>query len=247
MTSRRSFHLALVSLLAGASGPARAARPVWVCHDVPPYVWQGAKGLEGYAVELYQRVARQAGIDAELRFYPFARAYRMLESGQAQAALVVTRSPDREARFRWLYPVGRFRFAVFTRPSLGAVPATVDELKRYRVGSLRASTSRAMLEAAGAAQVVEGRDYTELLVLLSRGIVDAVIGPEAVLRSIDARAGGEGVRVAPLDNGYDFYTAASVGMRDATAQQVRAAYQHLVDKGVVAQLRKAHPDASFPD
>ncbi|HEY0954169.1 MAG TPA: transporter substrate-binding domain-containing protein [Roseateles sp.] len=247
MPSRRALPFALVSLLAGVTGPALAAKALWVSHDVPPYLWQGAKGLEGYVFDLYQRVARQAGLETELHFYPFARAFRMLESGQAQAALVVTRSPDREARFRWLYPVGRFRFAIFTRPSLGVAPTTVNELKVHRVGSLRASTSRTMLEVAGVAHVVEGKDYAELLLLLNRGVVDAVVGPESVLRSMDARDGGDAMRVTALDSGYDFYTAAGPGMSEAVAQRVRAAYQQLVDGGVVAQLRKAHPEATIPD
>ncbi|MDR7332486.1 transporter substrate-binding domain-containing protein [Roseateles asaccharophilus] len=246
MLSRRTLPLTLASLLGGASGLARATKPVWVCHDVPPYLWQGPKGLEGYAFTLYQRVMKQAGMAPDLQCYPFARAFRMLETGQAQAALVVTRSPDREARFRWLYPVGRFRFGVFTRVTSGAVPTTVNELKAYRVGSLRASTSRAMLESAGAQIVVEGKDYAELLTLLNRGIVDAVIGPESVLRSTDT-SGGEGLRITTLDKGHDFYTAASMAMSEAAAQRVRAAYQQLVEAGVVAQLRKAHPEAVVPD
>lgn len=246
MLSRRALPFSLASLLAGASGRSQAAKPVWVCHDVPPYLRQGPKGLEGYAFTLYQRVIKQAGMEADLQCYPFARAFRMLETGQAQAALVVTRSPERESRFRWLYPVGRFRFGVFTRAASGAGPTTVNELKAHRVGSLRASASRAMLESAGVPHVVEGRDYAELLTLLNRGIVDAVIGPESALRSTDT-SGGEGLRITTLDRGYDFYTAASMAMSEATAQRVRTAYQQLVDTGVVAQVRRAHPEANVPD
>ena len=77
------------------------------------------------------------------------------------------------------------------------------------------------------------KDYAELLLLLNRGVVDAVIGPESVLRSMDARDGGEALRVTTLDSGYDFYTAAGPGMSEAVAQRVRAAYQQLVDGGMV--------------
>lgn len=244
MLNRRT--LTLAGLLAGTGGAARAMGGVWVCHEVPPYVWQGERGVEGFAFRLYEQVARQAGLAVQLQFVPFARARRMLEAGHAEAALVFTRAPDREARFRWLFPVGRFRFAVFTLPGAGPAPSTIAQLKGLRVGSLRASVGRGWLEQAGIAGVVEGKDYAELLALLRRGIVDAVVGPEAVLRSTEARDGGVGLRVTLMDNGFDFYAAAGPAMPEATVARVRAAYQQLVDAGVVAQLRKAHPEALAP-
>lgn len=246
MLSRRAVPFTLASLLATAAGRVHAAPAVWVCHEVPPYLTRGARGYEGYAYELFQRVTHQAGLEVDLQYLPWARALRMLQARLAQAAVVITRSPERETQFRWLYPVGRFRFAVFTRMASPA-PASVDiaALKSMRVGSLRASVSRGMLEAAGAPQVVEGKDYPELLTLLNRGLVDAVIGPETVLRSLDAKT-GEGLRVTLSDQGYDFYAAAGPSMPDETVLQIRKAYQQLVDSGAVAALKRKHPGL-FPD
>lgn len=247
MLPRRAIPLTLASLLAGLGGAARAASAVWVGHDIPPYLWRGTAGPDGYAFHLFQRVVRQARLDAVLHIYPWARALRMLQAGQAQAALVVTRSPERETQFRWLFPVGRFRFAVFTRPTQGPVAGDLSALKTLRIGALRASVGRSLLEPAGIAHIVEGKDFVELLALLDRGIVDAVLGPEPVLRAIDTRAGGEGLRITPLSQGYDFYAAAGAAMSDDTVRRVIAAYQHLVDNGVVAQLRKSYPDAMQAD
>jgi len=248
MLPRRAIPSTLLGLLAGMGFDARAAGPVWVSHEVPPYLWLGASGPEGYAFDLFKHVVRQAALPADLHFYPWARAFRMLQTGQAHAVPVIARSPDREAQFRWMYPVGRFRFAVFTRASLEPPPADIAALRPHRIGSLRASVSRTMLESAGVPHIVEGKDYAELLALLNRGIVDAVIGPEPVLRSVDTRTGGgEALRVTLLDQGCDFYAAAGPGMSEEAVQRVRSAYQHLVDAGVVAQLRKKHPEASFAD
>lgn len=247
MPSRRAFPLIMTCLLAGGSTGVRAAAAIWVSHDVPPFLWRGAKGAEGYAFDLFKRVVKQADLNAELHFFPWARALRMLQSNQADAALLITRTPDREGQFRWLFPVGRFRFAVFTRPALGPISGDIAALKSHRVGSLRASVGRSLLESAGVSHVVEGKDYPELLALLKRGIVDVVIGPESVLRALDGREGNETLRVTLMDQGYDFYAAAGPAMSDETVRRVLAAYQHLVDTGVVAQLRKSHPEASFGD
>lgn len=247
MLSRRAFPPTLASLLAGLSGSAQANSPVWVGHDIPPFLWRGAKGPEGYAFHVFQRVVKQADMGAELQIYPWARAFRMLQTGQAQAALVVTRTPEREAQYRWLFPVGRFRYAVFTRQQLGPVSGDLAALKSLRVGALRASAGHGLLAPAGVTQVVEGKDFVELLALLDRGIVDAVFGPEPVLRSVDTRAGGEGLRITAMNQAHEFYAVAGTPMNDDSIQRLRAAYQHLVDTGVVTQLRKSHPDAWFAE
>lgn len=247
MLSRRAFPPTLACLLAGLPGGARAASPVWVSHNIPPFLWRGAKGPEGYAYQLFQRVVKQAGLGADLHIYPWARAFRMLQTGQAHAALVVTRTFEREGQYRWLFPVGRFRYAVITRQALGAVLGDLAALKSLRVGALRASAAHSLLASAGVAQVVEGKDFSELLALLNRSIVDAVFGPEPVLRAIDMRAGGEGVGITAIKPAHEFYAVAGTTMSDDSAQRIRAAYQHLVDTGVVAQLRKTYPDAWFAE
>ena len=101
----------LASLLAGLGGGALATTPVWVSHIIPPFLWHGDAGPEGYAFQVFQRVVKQAGLGADLHIYPWARALHLLQAGQAHAALVMTRTPEREAQYRWLFPVGRFRFA----------------------------------------------------------------------------------------------------------------------------------------
>lgn len=213
---------------------------------MPPFVIHGPGGLDGFAFRLYEQVVRQAGLTVNLQLVPFARAVAMLESGQAEAALVFSRSPERETHYRWLYPVGRFRFAAFSLPGALPPPAEAAHLSRQRIGVLRASIAKAWLEREGVKRIVEGKDYTELRALLERGIVEAVVAPETVLRSGETRAGGEGMRVTIMNKGYEFYTVASPSMSDDTVRRLRSAYQQLLHAGVVAQLRKAHPETLAP-
>ncbi|RZL90238.1 MAG: transporter substrate-binding domain-containing protein, partial [Variovorax sp.] len=167
MLPRRLFSITLAGLLAA---PAWAAPALWVSGDVPPYLTQGSDGPQGYAYELFQQVVRQAGVEAELRIYPWARALRMVEAREAHAALVMTRSPEREAGYRWLFPVGSFRFVVATRAADGPVPGDIGALRDRRIGALRGSVGRGMLAAAGARRVVDGRDFPDLFALLQRGV-----------------------------------------------------------------------------
>ncbi len=253
MSSRRTFTLTIAGCLPGlfCSGAAQAQQvpALWVSGEVPPHAWRGPKGPQGYAFELFQRVVKQAELSAELQFYPWARALLMVQGGQAQAALVITRTAERESQFRWLFPVGNYRFAIITRAEDGPMPRAIEALKGRRVGSLRASASRALLAASGITTVVEGKDYPDLLTLLHRGIVDVVIGPEAVVRALAPRPGtpAGAFRDTLLDVSRDLFAAAGPAMPEAEQQRLVAAYQQLVASGFVAALKKRHPDAFFDD
>jgi len=249
MLTRRRITLTLASLLAAGRVHALEDEPLlWVSGEVPPFLSQGPQGPQGYAFELYERVCRQAELDAKLRFYPWARAMRMVLSSQAHAGLVVARSPDRESRFQWLFPVGSFRFAIFTRPEDGPMPAHVEAFRSKRIGSLRASASRELLNGIGMMNVVEGKDYPELLALLQRGVVDAVIGPEPVMRALLTQSRSSPLpRSTVLDRNLSLYAVAGPAMPEDVHRRLVAAYQQLVDNGFVAQLKKRHPEAFFDD
>jgi polar amino acid transport system substrate-binding protein len=104
---------------------------------------------------------------------------------------------------------------------------------------MRASVGRNLLAAAGVNQVVEGKDFPDLFALMNRGIVDAVFGPDAIMQRFGA--GDERLRLTPLEPVQELHAAAGPAMPDDAVQRIRAAYQQLVDSGVVAQLRKRHP------
>lgn len=246
MLSRRVLLTTSAGLLVGAVCPARAAGMVWVGAEIPPYLRQGPGGPEGYAFELFQRVLKQAGLRAELSFFPWARAMRMVQRGEAQAALVMTRSPERGEQFHWLFPIGSYRFAVFSRAEDGPLPAELGALKSRRIGSLRASASRHMLSGAGFTSVVEGKDYPELLMLLRRRVVDVIIGPEQTLRAASPQS-DQDLRRTVLEPRRELYAGAGRAMPEDVRLRLIAAYQHLVDTGVVAQLRHRHPEILFAD
>jgi polar amino acid transport system substrate-binding protein len=245
MISRRTLFLAPLTLLAG---PALATPLLWVTAEVPPFVRQGPHGPEGYAHELFVRVHKQAGLHGELHFYPWARASRMLLSGQAHGGLVVSRTPERERKFHWLFPVGSFRFAVFTRAADGALAADLAGLRERRVAVLRGSASSELLVSVGIMNGIEGKDYAELLALLQRGVVDAILAPEAVMRDQleHQKFPASSLHTTPLVQRSDLYAIGGPAMSEDLRQRLSAAYRQLQDSGVIHQLRRRYPQ-SFVD
>lgn len=160
----------------------------------------------------------------------------------------MARSPEREAQFHWLFPIGSVQFAAFSRSADAPVPSDFNALKGRRIGSLRASASRYMLSSAGFPDVVEAKDYAELLALLRRGVVDVIISPEAALTQGPALESSSGdLRRTVLGIRRDLYAGAGPAMPEDVRRRLVAAYQQLLETGVVAQLRKRHPEVLFVD
>ncbi|KQW43544.1 MULTISPECIES: ABC transporter substrate-binding protein [unclassified Roseateles] len=244
MIYRRTLFLAPLALLAA---PALAAPLLWVTAEVPPFVREGPQGAEGYAHELFVRVHKQAGLHGELHFYPWARAARMLLSGQAQGGLVVSRTPERERKFQWLFPVGSFRFAIFTRAGDGAMATDLAGLRERRVAVLRGSASSELLNSVGMTGI-DGKDYAELLALLQRRVVDAILAPEAVMldQLEHQKLAASSLHKTPLVQYSELYAVAGPAMPEGVRERLSAAYRQLQDGGVVHQLRRRHPH-SFID
>jgi len=245
-----SRRILLLSSLAVPARPA-ASEPQslrWVCSEMPPFVWRGAEGAQGYAYELSRRVMKRAGLEMELQFYPWARVLLLLNSGQAQAALVAARTPAREERFAWLFPVGYVRFAVFTRKGGPRPSSDVAALQGRRVAVLRGSVSRELLEGVAVTSLAEGRDHGDLIALLQRDVVDTILAPEPMMRAQLERLqlSADSLQVTQLAHRLELYAIAHPRMSQALQQRIIGAYQQLVEDGSVAQLRRRHA-AAFGD
>lgn len=71
-----------------------------VYYSYPPHVFQGPKGLQGAAVDVWERISKRAGY--EIRWVgpiPFRRAQYMLEKGEVDAIIRLSKSPERESKF----------------------------------------------------------------------------------------------------------------------------------------------------
>lgn len=221
----------------------------WVTGEVPPFLWRGSAGPQGYAYELFQLVIKRGGMAADLQIYPWARALRLMQQGQAQVCLIAARTPAREAQFAWLFPVGSFRFALLTRrgqPALAWDPAV---LRDRRIAVLRGSSSREWLDEVGLPVAAEGRDYAELVALLRRGVVDAILGPEAVVRAQLGQLGlpQDSVQAVALPRRQDLYAVSLPSLPEAQQRLIADAYRSLLDDGSVTRLKRRHASAFADD
>lgn len=235
---RRALLVASLPLAPTATAGNSALQ--WVAGDLPPWGWRTPSGAQGYAHDLVTAMAQRLGRKVDVAYYPWARAVRLAEQGEAVGVFPLARTPDREAKFRWLIPLMPVRY-IFLTPATDK-PPTLDELRRHHVGVLRGSPIIQNLRAERFTSVVEAKDYNDLLRMLSQHTIDAIY------------AGGPMLDAAIDQYGYDrsqfsshvtlgeatLYLAASLSAADRECELWRKAYAALEEDGTVARLRRRY-------
>lgn len=80
--------------------PARSEPLQLVTYDYPPYMLgSGQPGHPGPVVVLVREALRRAAMPAEISFYPFQRAKRLVEIGEAGGIFTLKATPERERQF----------------------------------------------------------------------------------------------------------------------------------------------------
>lgn len=211
----------------------------WLAGDLPPFVWREQGQAKGYGVELLSALNRKLGRRDALTFYPWARAVEMAGAKQHYGIFPLVRSAEREARFKWLIPLGRVHDAFLTLADASGRSPTLEEIRNTQVGILRGSPTLVQLKSKGFTRIYEATDYQELLRLLSRHLIDYVFASEPMLRSSieGSPFPASDFRFVRTQTELTAYMAASPTVSDAEAEQWLQAYEALVKEGEVARLR----------
>lgn len=239
---RRSILAAIALLALSAKGAALAQgndKLQWLGGDLPPFVWQGSNGTQGYAYELLTLMAQRLGRKPEVAFYPWARAVKLTTEGESYGVFPLARTPDREAQFRWLIPLAHVHYSFFAS-SAASGPLGLEQLRLQKIVVLRGSPIIKNLQAQGFTQVIEAKDYRDMLRMVSMGVVVAAYAGAPMLQSAMQEFGfrQSDYRLVATLGDADLYMGTSLRLAPAEAQLWLDAYRALEQDGSVARLQK---------
>jgi len=247
MSLRRQLPGLLFGLLCAAAAVASPPGPTgppgqlrWVAGDLPPFVWQGSQGPEGYAYELALLMSQRLGRSDTVDFYPWARAVRMTEEGENLGVFPLARTPDREAKFRWLILLMHVRYSFVGRA--GEPNLSLEQLRHVRIGVLRGSPIIKNLQAEKFTSVTEAKDYKDLLRMLRSDMLTAIYAGAPMLQAAIEQYGyprGEFKTHTSLGEA-DLYMGTSLRLAEGEAERWLQAYQQLVADGSVARLQQRY-------
>lgn len=240
---RRSILLAPpLALLVGRLALAQSGEQLrWLGGDLPPFVWKGSNGPQGYAYELLVLMAQKLGRKPDLAFFPWARSVKLTLEGETYGVFPLARTADREAQFRWLIPLAHVHYGFFTSSANNA-QLGIDQLRTQKVVVLRGSPIVRNLQAQGFTDITEAKDYRDMLRLVTMRVATAAYAGTPMLQAAMQQFGFKSADyrlVATLGNA-DLYMGTSLRLDPAEAQLWLDAYRALEQDGSVARLQKKY-------
>ncbi|MFK7088472.1 transporter substrate-binding domain-containing protein [Chromobacterium violaceum] len=131
-------------------GCAPAAELHAYTEDVPPLNYLDNGNVKGYSTEVLQLVAREAGFNLTVEVLPWLRAYARARDTAGGLLYTVVRTPEREAQFQWVGPIGSRRIYMYRLGPRGDIRVdAASDLTRYRNGVLTGSATASQLQALG--------------------------------------------------------------------------------------------------
>ncbi|RFP09874.1 hypothetical protein D0T25_28430 [Duganella sp. BJB488] len=246
-TLRRSLarSLAWTLALALAWAPAGAAPPAplrLLAADLPPYAVAPGGDSPGALVELAQEMARRVGAPVTLAFYPWQRALALTGVQPRTLVVPLTRTPEREAQYRWLVRLRRQDFVFVGRRGGGVDLRDPAALARRPVAVLRGSPHKRLLESLHFGAVAECASVRECMRMVGKGVVDATYGGEDIHRHA-ARLDGfheADFDFGPVFRSGDIWLAGSRDIGEDEGRAWRAALDAMRADGTQARLLRKY-------
>lgn len=233
--------IALLCACAALAGPCLARAPLLIStSDMPPLAIEAAPGAPGAMHEVVSELMRKSKLPAQIAFVPWQRALFLTTARPHSAIFPVTRTPEREAQFRWLLQLYQGSF-VFITLKTSAVPLNDSAPdKQQRIGVLRGSVMTKMLRDKGYRVIVEASTVDEAVRLLRRGIVDAVAGERAIYRSTLKGLGEHAYRSSEPVAINGMWLAGSLDLGQADAALLQKTFKEMLDDGSYAHILKQY-------
>ena len=230
----------LLALPMAASAASQA--PVrLVAGELPPFATENGEHAPGSLVEITQELAKRLGLEAPVEFYPWQRALKMTEGMSRVVVLPLTRTPEREPRFRWLTHLYRQDFVFVARH--GALDLhNLQSLKSRRIAVLRGSPHKEVLAAEHFTAVFECANVRECMRMVQTGLADATYGGEVIHRNAANLAGNTESDFdysAPFRSG-EIWLAGSPDFSDADIAQWQAAMKAMRNDGSCARILRKY-------
>lgn len=128
-----------ILLLAAAlqAGQVAAAGLQLVTENYPPYNFSSrdSRRIEGVSTDIVRELMSRAGQGYTLQLLPWQRAISLAEKRPQTCVFSMSRTPEREQRYRWIGPLVANDWVLFARSSDQRRLARLDDARPYRIGS----------------------------------------------------------------------------------------------------------------
>jgi len=235
-------HLILTSLvLAGCTGLAPAAPLHITTERSPPSSMLGADGVvTGRETDKVREIMARTGTAYRIDLLPWKRAYTMAQRQPQTCVYSTSRTPEREALFKWVGPTDEAEWQLWGKPDHAFPLRNLDDARKLRIGTYLGDARDDYLRRHGFhVDAVANDQVNPQKVLLNR--ID--------LWAVSARNGSPGPsqvawadKLAPLlvFNRVKVYLACNPSVPDELIARLNAAVAEMRRDGTMTRLERKY-------
>jgi polar amino acid transport system substrate-binding protein len=202
----------------------------YITENYPPFNYEEGGVLRGEAVELLIAASALAGSPVYARdilLQPWARAFHNALEGPKRVLFSTTRTPEREALFKWAGPIGTNHIVLVGKKASNIRLDDIRQLDRYRVGAVRDDVGELFLRDLHLEKTIItlGVQPESIAKMLQSGRIDLWVYGESsafnLLKNIGAKR--QDYEVIRTLKSLELYYAFSADVSDALVKQLQDA------------------------
>ena len=220
---------------------------------LPPLNYEQDGRVTGFSSELLDLMAAEAGLVVQKQVLPWGRAYDRATQPGPTLLYSLARTPEREALFRWVGPIGPRRILLYRWADRTDIqPKTLDDVRGYRIGStLESAATKSLLrqgfalipsEGAAAGLELAVNDALNMRKFVARRF-DLLVSLDWAAAFNAKNAGVDPADLVPvlvLDDSQSYWYGLNLSVDAEVARKLNLALQKVRGDGRYALLRQKY-------
>ncbi|MCG8611186.1 MAG: transporter substrate-binding domain-containing protein [Pseudomonadales bacterium] len=208
--------------------------------EYPPFCYTEAGEAKGLAVDAVRSIMNDLNLESPILSVPWKRGLRYLEGDTSSALFTITRTAEREDRYKWVGPISLARLVLFAKHDADIVINSLDDARKVRrIGTVQGYSAEKYLKQKGFTNLVSNPgDQKSNPVNLLRGFLDLWMAVDVVgtytaeLQGINPNE----LKVVYVVRDQPKYIAFSRSTPDEIVRRWQNALDGMVDDGRLAKI-----------
>lgn len=133
--SQKTLAVFFAAWLIGGGVAAQTATLRLTTENSPPFNMMEGDKVVGRATDLVREMAERAKVTISIDLLPWVRAYNMALKDANTCVFATTRTPEREALFKWIGPVGASEWVLYGNAERNIKLHSIEDARTLTIGT----------------------------------------------------------------------------------------------------------------
>ncbi|MDM8540110.1 ABC transporter substrate-binding protein [Desulfococcaceae bacterium HSG9] len=209
--------------------------------ECPPLSYELNGRAEGPSVDIVKHIQKRINTNENIRVYPWARGYKIVQEQPNVVLFSTTRTKQRENMFKWVGPIVEKRFSFHARKGSTIKINNLKDAKKYLIGVVHDSNNEQFLIYNGFKKLSLVTVENQNLLKLQKNRIDLWYTDTAQSSALMAKYSLEGMaeEIYVVQKSRSYY-AFNLKTPDSIVKKWQNALNHLRKTGTVLNILKKY-------